>query len=59
MYCTKVKSPRGNIIEGVLNLLKQFEKTTFMSDEFKSSMRKSFQNIGCVANDQYKGFQVC
>jgi hypothetical protein len=60
----KFKPPRHHLHEGILNLLHQFENGPFISDKFKTSMAKCFQDTGCAANDvgefkQYTESKVC
>ena len=47
----KFKAPRPQLHEGILNLFKQFDEGPFITEKFKASMAKCFQDTGCAANE--------
>ena len=60
----KFKAPRPQLHEGILNLFKQFDEGPFITEKFKASMAKCFQDTGCAANEfgefkQYTESKVC
>ena len=60
----KFKAPRPHLHDGILNLFKQFDNGPFISENFKASMAKCFQDTGCAANEfgefkQYTESKVC
>ena len=47
----KFKAPRPQLHEGILNLFEQFDEGPFITENFKASMAKCFQDTGCAANE--------